>query len=181
MQGRNRGSGQAAHRGFANRNQYETTGLRKDGTQFPLVISAKRMEFSDGPISTAFLIDFTERAQMQQSIERISKLYKMLSEINSANIHIRERGQLFETACRIAVASGMIRMACISLLDRESGDVVPVAHAGHVDGYFDKMSINIHDEASGNGPTGIAIKSGEFVACNDIATIRAWYHGATKR
>ena len=70
---------------------YETTGLRRDGTQFPLVVSAKRMVFSDGPISTAFLIDFTERAQMQQSIERIGKLYKMLSEINSANIHIREQ------------------------------------------------------------------------------------------
>jgi PAS domain S-box-containing protein len=163
---------------------YETTGLRKDGTQFPLVVSAKRMEFNDGPISTAFLIDFTERAQMQRSIERIGKLYKMLSEINSANIHIHERGQLFEAACRIAVDSGMIHMACISLLDHESGDVLPVAHAGHVDGYFAKLRINIHDETSGNGPTGIAIKSGKYIACKDIESdprMAPWRDEALKR
>ena len=163
---------------------YETTGLRRDGTQFPLVVSAKRMEFSDGPISTAFLIDFTERAQMQQSIERIGKLYKMLSEINSANIHIRERGQLFETACRIAVESGMIRMACISVFDRESGDVIPVAQAGQVEGYLERLKINIHDAASGSGPTGIAIKSGAFVACNDISSdprMAPWRDEALKR
>ena len=163
---------------------YETTGLRKDGTQFPLVISAKRMIFSDGPISSAFLIDFTERAQMQQSIERIGKLYKMLSEINSANIHIRERGQLFETACRIAVESGMIRMACVSLLDHENGDVIPVAQAGHAEGYLDRLKINIFDAASGNGPIGTAIKSGTYIACNDISSdphMAPWRDEALKR
>ncbi|MGB8076954.1 MAG: PAS domain S-box protein, partial [Gallionella sp.] len=163
---------------------YETTGLRRDGTQFPLVVAAKRMVLSDGPISTAFLIDFTERAQMQQSIERIGILYKMLSEINSANIHIRERGQLFETACSIAVASGMIRMACISLLDRESGDVVHVAQAGQVEGYLDRLKINIYDAVSGNGPTGMAIKSGNYVACNDISSdprMAPWRGEALKR
>ncbi len=170
--------------GLPTETTYETTGLRKDGTQFPMVVSAKRMVFSDGPISLAFLIDFTERAQMQQSIERISKLYQMLSEINSANIHIRERGQLFETACRIAVESGMIRMACVSLLDRENGDVIPVAQAGHVEGYLDRLKINIFDVASGNWATGMAIKSGSYVACNDIGSdprMAPWRDEALKR
>lgn len=170
--------------GLPTETTYETTGLRRDGTQFPLVVSAKRMIFSDGPVSTAFLIDFTERAQMQQSIERIGKLYKMLSEINSANIQIRNRGQLFETACRIAVESGMIRMACIALLDRESGEVGIVANAGHVQGFFDKLKINIHDEIIGNGPIGTAIKSGTYIICNDIGSdprMAPWRDDALKR
>jgi PAS domain S-box-containing protein len=147
---------------------YETTGLRKDGSQFPMLVSAKRMVLSDGPMSTAFLIDFTERDQMRQSIERISKLYKMLSDINSANIHIRERGKLFETACRIAVESGLFCMTWIGLLDRQNGDVERVAQAGHVEGYFDGLKINIFDAIMGSEPTGMAIKSGLYAVCNNI-------------
>lgn len=128
--------------------------------------------------------DITERIRIQQSIERISLLYKMQSEMNSANIHIRERSQLFETACRIAIESGLFRMAWVGLLDRDSGDIKPVAHAGHVDGYLEGLELNIFDDARGNGPTCTAIKSGTFVPCNDIANdprMAPWRDEALKR
>ena len=113
--------------------------------------------------------DITERILIQQSNERISLLYRMQSEMNSANIHIRERALLFEEACRIAMESGLFRMACIVLLDHESGAVTPAAQAGHVDGYIDRLEINISDDAKGNGPIGTALKTGAYVTCNDIA------------
>jgi signal transduction histidine kinase len=163
---------------------YETIGLRKDGSQFPLYVATRRLIYKDGPMSTSFLVDFTERDKMRKSIERINKLYKMLSDINSANILIRERGKLFETACRIAVESGVFRMAWIGLLDRDSGAVVPVAQAGHVDGYLDNFDVNIYDEITGNGPTGRAIKTGSSVACADIIgdpRMAPWRDEALKR
>ena len=163
---------------------YETIGLRKDGSQFPLYVAARRSMYKDGPMSTAFLIDFTERDKMRKSIERINRLYKMQSDINSANILIRERGKLFETACRIAVESGLFHMAWIGLLDRNSGAVVPVAQAGHVDGYLDNFDVNIFDEITGNGPTGRAIKTGSSVACVDIVgdpRMAPWRNEALKR
>jgi PAS domain S-box-containing protein len=128
--------------------------------------------------------DITERILIQQSNERISLLYKMLSETNSANIHIRDRDRLFETVCRIAVESGLFRMAWIGLLDRESGTVVPVAQSGHVDGYLDRLEINIFDDVQGSGPTGMAIKSSAYVACGDIASdprMAPWRDEALKR
>lgn len=127
--------------------------------------------------------DITDRLESQQTIERISLLYKMLSEMNSANIHFKDRGQIFETACRIPVQSGLFRMAWIGLLDRERGSVITVAQAGHVDGYLDNLGINIFDDARGNGPVGRALKSGTY-ACNDIANdplMAPWRDEALKR
>jgi diguanylate cyclase (GGDEF)-like protein/PAS domain S-box-containing protein len=47
---------------------YETIGLRKDNSQFPLFISAQRVTLSDGPMSSAFLIDFTERKHAEAEL-----------------------------------------------------------------------------------------------------------------
>jgi len=47
---------------------YETIGLRKDNSQFPLFISAQRVMLSDGPMSSAFLIDFTERKHAEAEL-----------------------------------------------------------------------------------------------------------------
>ncbi|MGA8865063.1 MAG: PAS domain S-box protein [Gallionella sp.] len=44
---------------------YETIGLRKDGSQFPMFISAQRLMLKDGSISSAFLIDFTDRKRAE--------------------------------------------------------------------------------------------------------------------
>jgi diguanylate cyclase (GGDEF)-like protein/PAS domain S-box-containing protein len=51
---------------------YETFGLRKDGSQFPLYISAQRVMLNDGPMSSAFLIDFTERKAAEEKINHLA-------------------------------------------------------------------------------------------------------------
>ena len=51
---------------------YETVGLRKDGSQFPLFISAKRVMLNDGPMTLAFLIDFTERKVAEEKIRHLA-------------------------------------------------------------------------------------------------------------
>jgi signal transduction histidine kinase len=113
---------------------------------------------------------------------RISQLYKMLSETNSANIHITGSDILFNTACMIAMESGLFRMVWIGLL-QDNGDVIPAAHAGHVDGFFDGLEINIHHPEKGNGPIGRVIKSGGCEFSNNIAEdlrMQPWREQALK-
>lgn len=98
--------------------------------------------------------DITESMRQQERIGRLSRIQAMLSGINSAIVRIRDRAQLFEEACRIAVEHGKFRMAYISLLDSESGNVLPQAWAGHEDGFL-KEPKNI----SGVRRTGIMAKA----------------------
>ena len=128
--------------------------------------------------------NITERIKSNEAMERISLLYKMQSEMNSASIQIRERNQLFDADCRIAVESGLFLMAWVGLLDKQSGDVTPVAQAGHVDGYLDNLVINIYHEVNGSGPVGMAIKTGDYQVCKDIASDPAmapWKTAALER
>jgi diguanylate cyclase (GGDEF)-like protein/PAS domain S-box-containing protein len=51
---------------------YETIGLRKDGSQFPIYISAKRIVLNDGPLTFAFLIDITQRKKSEERINHLA-------------------------------------------------------------------------------------------------------------
>lgn len=51
---------------------YETIGLRKDGSMFPIYISAKRLVFNDGPMTFAFLIDISQRKESEEEIKHLA-------------------------------------------------------------------------------------------------------------
>lgn len=59
---------------------YETVGLRKDGSRFPIYISAKSLEFKDGPLTIAFLIDVTRQKMSEDEIRRLA-FYDHLTEL----------------------------------------------------------------------------------------------------
>jgi len=52
----------------------------------------------------------------------------------------------------------------------ENGWIIPVAHAGAVQGYFDSIRISVLDVPEGRGPTGIAARERDHVFTTDIAT-----------
>jgi diguanylate cyclase (GGDEF)-like protein/PAS domain S-box-containing protein len=51
---------------------YETVGMRRDGSEFPLFVSTKRIEVADGPLTMSFLMDFTERKQAEERIRQLA-------------------------------------------------------------------------------------------------------------
>lgn len=54
-------------------NTYEVMGLRKDGTQFPLLVSAQRLELDEGASYFAFLIDISDRKQAEAEQKRLQQ------------------------------------------------------------------------------------------------------------
>ena len=74
-------------RGEPTEDTYETIGLRKDGSRFPLYISAKRVELNDGPMTFAFLIDFTERKTAEEKIQHLA-FYDQLTELPNRRLLI---------------------------------------------------------------------------------------------
>jgi diguanylate cyclase (GGDEF)-like protein/PAS domain S-box-containing protein len=71
---------------------YETIGLRGDGSQFPLFVSAKRVMFEDGPLTVAFEIDVTERKQVEDSLKESEIRLRTIIEQSPVGISFSRSG-----------------------------------------------------------------------------------------
>ncbi|MEY4753279.1 MAG: hypothetical protein RJA44_954 [Pseudomonadota bacterium] len=118
-------------------------------------------------------LDVTQRKRQEEHIQRLNQTYAMLSEVNEAIVRLRDPEALYAEICRIAVAVGGFRLAWAGRLDASSGLIVPIAHAGHSDGYVEQLQL----QAGSDGPTARAMRSGRPWISGDITRdplMRPW-------
>lgn len=117
----------------APRDALEKSGIwlhrKRDGTLIDVEISSHGLRFQDRACRFVLAHDVTARLQSEQKIARLNRVYAVLSGINSAIVRIRERGALFQEACRLATHEGGFATACIALVDGY-GVLTNAAHAG---------------------------------------------------
>jgi diguanylate cyclase (GGDEF)-like protein/PAS domain S-box-containing protein len=77
-------------------------------------------------------VDITEQKIQEEKIARLSRIHAVLSGINSAIVRIRDRQELFDEACYIAVEHGNFGLAWIGTYDPDTLGMTPVALAGPV-------------------------------------------------
>ncbi|ACL17555.1 PAS domain S-box protein [Methanosphaerula palustris] len=106
----------------------------------------------------------------EERMTRLGRLNTVLQSTNHALIRIHDQVQLLSASCRIAVEDGGFIQAWAGITDPVTGMVVPVASAGHVAGYLDRIAISVDDIPAGRGPTGTAIRERRPVLINDIAS-----------
>ncbi|MBB1473824.1 EAL domain-containing protein [Luteimonas sp. MC1782] len=75
--------------------------------------------------------DITARCLDEERIKRLNRGYLVLSQVNGLIVRVRDRDELFQGACRIAVESGGFLLAWIGRVDVVGASVVPVASAGN--------------------------------------------------
>lgn len=163
---------------------FETVHRRKDGSTFPVEISATTIEL-DQPYLLSIARDITQRKANEARIARLNRIYAVLSGINNAIVRVREEGELFSEACRIAVEHGGFVFAWVGKLDMDSRQVMPVAQAGRDDGYLAQINLTASEEAPGNcALTAQALTDGMPAVCNDIdhdERMAAWRSEALSR
>ncbi len=123
------------------------------------------------------------RRRSEAGLIRLNRLYAVLSRVSEASVRIRDRAQLLNEVCRIAVEDGGFRMCWIGFAD-DSGHVRPVAQHGADDGYLEGIQITMGDEPEGRGPTGSALREGGHFVSNDIGTderMLPWRQDALRR
>lgn len=76
------------------------------------------------------LQNITEQKTAEERIKRLNRVHAVQSGINALIVRTRDRDELFQEACRIAVEMGGFTVGWISLLDRDNGKLLPVARAG---------------------------------------------------
>ncbi|TMI02893.1 MAG: diguanylate cyclase, partial [Betaproteobacteria bacterium] len=114
----------------------------------------------------AFALDHIEK---EERVERLTRVYAVLSGINAAIVRTRDRQELFHEACRIAIEDGKFRMAWVGLVDRAAGLVKPVASAGEVGDFFESAPLAvIENKPGGHGLAGRAVRDMKPMISNDV-------------
>jgi len=151
--------------------------LKKDGSIINIYSIAEtlRDENGKGIRMIGKVEDITERKKAEDEIVRLSRVYMVLSNVNKAIVHTREKLDLFDKICRIAVEDGNFLMSWFGMVNPQTNKVDVVASYGKSDGYLDNLSIDLGDEVLSSGPTGRSIIEGETVYCNDIAIDKSMF------
>jgi diguanylate cyclase (GGDEF)-like protein/PAS domain S-box-containing protein len=74
--------------------------------------------------------DVSARKESESRIAYLNRVRAVLSGINTALVRVRDRGELFRQACRVAVDDGALAMAWIGLVDKNLNRLVLKASAG---------------------------------------------------
>ena len=137
------------------------------GVGGPRHYDVRIVRHSDGVVVSCRDVDGRVRAERRAT--RLTGIYATLSKADEAIVRIRHQLPLFEEVCRVLVEQGRLRMAWVGEID-DHGWIVPVAHAGAVQGHLDSIRISVLDVPEGRGPTGIAARERDHVFTTDIAT-----------
>ena len=113
-------------------------------------------------------IDIGKRKLHERELERLTRLYAALSQINQAIVRMPKRDELFPKVCQILVENGGFRMAWIGLPSPESHRLNPVADWGDENGYLQSITVYADDRPEGRGPSGTAFREGRPVISNDM-------------
>ena len=113
--------------------------------------------------------DITEQKQAEIRIRSLNRVYAVLSGINTLIVRARDRQELFDEACRIAVEDGNFGMAWIGEFDRITLEVTPVAWNGMDEGATLMKASARDDIPEGRGMVGRAIRGKKPVITNDIS------------
>jgi len=148
-------------------------GLRADGTEFPVEASISQVELDGRKYYTAIFRDVTQRLEHERRIARLTRIYSVLSAINSMIVRATDRQQLFEEACRILVELGEFPTAWIGLMDEQGLRVAPAAWRGPEtdrDLVFDVEFVVGESDPAGGSTVDRAIRERRPVYSNDLRT-----------
>ena len=131
---------------------FEALFYRKDGERVPVSVTVKGQYGAAGALVgiTHIVRDVGERKAAQARIARMNRGYAILRAINAAIVRIRDRSELLEEACRVAVAHGGFPMAWIGSVGIAREDpVVVLAHAGDDRGFLSRVRFILDRSAPG--------------------------------
>lgn len=149
--------------------QFEWIHRRADGSTFPSEVTLLPMTLDGKKMIQATIRDISERKQNELSLRQLNRALQTLSHVNHTLIHSRDEQSLLKEVCRTIVEDGGYRLAWVGVAQYdERRSVRPVAQYGFDSDYLDSLRISWQNDEFGNGPTGIAIRTGKPSLVRDI-------------
>jgi two-component system sensor histidine kinase/response regulator len=128
--------------------------------------------------------DITELRQAEQALRKNNRASRLLGESSRVMVESSREDELLQRLCDLAVTGGGYRMAWVGMADHDDARTVrPIARAGAAMDYLDHTRISWADDATGQGPCGVAIRSGQPVCNQNFLTnpvMAPWRESALK-
>jgi|GEM_PF-5419396 len=129
--------------------------------------------------------DITEQKSLELKITALNRALKAISDSNQSLIRAKTEEEILQKMCNAIVDAGY-GFTWIGYPENDNEKTVrPIARAGYDEGYLDVIKISWADNELGNGPTGLAIRTGEPHILNDISSAppsySPWKEEAVKR
>jgi signal transduction histidine kinase len=135
------------------------------------------------PTKERLLAEIAERVRVEEQLRTANRTLRTVNRCNEALVRATEEIELVEAICRILVEDGGMRMAWVGYRE-EHAAWRRIAHAGFDDGYLDSIELASANALNAQGPTAVAIRTGEPCSADDIATdprFGRWRDEALKR
>ncbi|MFA6314668.1 MAG: GAF domain-containing protein, partial [Sterolibacterium sp.] len=125
------------------------------------------------------------RRQAEDALLRLTRELRAVSNSNQALVRADDEQALLEAICRNVCDEAGYRMAWVGYAANDDAKTIrPLAWAGDEAGYLEQIRVTWSDTARGQGPAGMAIRSGEPAYCQDFATdplLTPWRESALQR
>ncbi len=118
-------------------------------------------------------------------LRHANQALRMLGACGESIIHANDENTLLQDICRLIVESGGYRLAWVGYAENDAArSVRPVAYVGFEDGYLEAAGITWAEGPQGNGPTGLAIRTGAVQIGRDFdndPALAPWREEALRR
>lgn len=115
--------------------------------------------------------DITDRKSAEELLSRTNQALRVLTECGHALLRTSSEQDLLTTACKIAVEVGSYSMAWVGYAGQEPARPIhSKAVAGAMKDLLSREEPTWANTASGQGPTGTAIRTGKPNICRDAST-----------
>jgi len=150
--------------------------LRMGATDYVLKTNLSRLSSSveralrEATLKSAQRQSELERCEQEVRLRRLTRSYRMLSSTSSAILRLRNRSELLDEVCRIAVEQGGYDRVVVSLIDPDAKTLRPRAFAGTDSPPLRAIDFAILDSNPQSANLGErAIRSGAPAVHNDLA------------
>jgi PAS domain S-box-containing protein len=129
--------------------------------------------------------ELAEHRRADEALKRLNRELHAISECNQVLVRAEDEQTLLNEICRIICDEAGFRLAWVGFAAEDAQKSIrPVARAGIDAGYLATAAISWADNAHGQGPSGIAVRTGKPALIRDFATdpeAAAWREEALKR
>ncbi|PKN72073.1 MAG: hypothetical protein CVU50_08805 [Candidatus Cloacimonetes bacterium HGW-Cloacimonetes-3] len=147
--------------------------LHKDGSIIWADVSTvlQRDKENNPKFFITTIVDVTQQKLAETEVLKMNRVYAVISQINQMVVRTRDRQQILNESCKIAIDFGKFRLAWIGEIDEQLHAVKPIAWAGQEAEYLKTMKqISTLDNPEGRCPTAMAVRNKQSNYCNDIAS-----------